>query len=94
MNLNYFQTENLFDAGKQLLDTLEILLNTNTSEPIDYKQIPGERYKPDNAAELFAQKDIDGGLIGGASLKPNRFLRGHKSIDYENLINSFNLSRK
>ena len=24
--------------------------------------------KPDNAAELLAQPDIDGGLIGGASL--------------------------
>ena len=26
-----------------------------------------------NAAELLAQKDVDGGLIGGASLKPNDF---------------------
>jgi triosephosphate isomerase len=25
----------------------------------------------DNAAELFAQSDIDGGLVGGASLKPD-----------------------
>ena len=24
-----------------------------------------------NAAELFAQADIDGGLVGGASLKPD-----------------------
>ena len=24
-----------------------------------------------NAAELFAQPDIDGGLVGGASLKPD-----------------------
>src|SRR3989338_5855959 len=29
----------------------------------------GGSVKPDNAAELFAQPDIDGGLIGGASLK-------------------------
>ena len=27
-----------------------------------------------NAAELLAQPDIDGGLIGGASLKPEEFL--------------------
>jgi triosephosphate isomerase (TIM) len=27
-----------------------------------------------NAAELFSQKDVDGGLIGGASLKPQDFL--------------------
>jgi triosephosphate isomerase len=27
-----------------------------------------------NASELFAQPDIDGGLVGGASLKANDFL--------------------
>ncbi|NMD26447.1 MAG: triose-phosphate isomerase, partial [Chloroflexi bacterium] len=26
-----------------------------------------------NAAELFSQSDIDGGLVGGASLKPDSF---------------------
>jgi triosephosphate isomerase (TIM) len=30
--------------------------------------------KPDNAAELLAQPDIDGGLIGGASLELEPFL--------------------
>jgi triosephosphate isomerase len=30
--------------------------------------------KPDNAAGLFAQPDIDGGLIGGASLVAADFL--------------------
>ena len=30
---------------------------------------------PGNAAELLAQPDIDGGLIGGASLKPDDFAR-------------------
>lgn len=34
----------------------------------------GGSVKPDNAKELFAQKDIDGGLIGGASLKAPDFL--------------------
>jgi triosephosphate isomerase len=29
----------------------------------------------DNAAELFAQRDIDGGLVGGVSLKPVEFLQ-------------------
>ena len=28
-----------------------------------------------NAAELLAQPDIDGGLIGGASLKPDQFMQ-------------------
>ena len=34
----------------------------------------GGSVKPDNAAELFAQADIDGGLIGGASLKASDFV--------------------
>ena len=34
----------------------------------------GGSVKPDNAAELFAQPDIDGGLIGGASLKAADFV--------------------
>ncbi|RUM94074.1 MAG: triose-phosphate isomerase [Thiothrix sp.] len=34
----------------------------------------GGSVKPGNAAELFAKADIDGGLIGGASLKAEDFL--------------------
>jgi triosephosphate isomerase len=34
----------------------------------------GGSVKPANAAELFAQPDIDGGLVGGASLDPDDFL--------------------
>lgn len=34
----------------------------------------GGSMKPDNAAELLAKPDIDGGLIGGASLKAADFL--------------------
>lgn len=34
----------------------------------------GGSVKPDNAQELFGQADIDGGLIGGASLKSQDFL--------------------
>jgi triosephosphate isomerase len=34
----------------------------------------GGSVKPENAEELFGQKDIDGGLIGGASLKSKDFL--------------------
>lgn len=33
----------------------------------------GGSVKADNAAELFAQSDVDGGLIGGASLKAEQF---------------------
>ena len=41
----------------------------------------GGSCKPSNAKELFASKDIDGGLIGGASLE---------SDDFISIINSFN----
>ena len=34
----------------------------------------GGSVKPDNAADLFARDDIDGGLVGGASLDPGDFL--------------------
>jgi triosephosphate isomerase len=34
----------------------------------------GGSVKPDNAAELFSRADIDGGLVGGASLDPGDFL--------------------
>lgn len=38
--------------------------------PIQY----GGSVKPDNAASLFGQPDVDGGLIGGASLNADHFL--------------------
>jgi triosephosphate isomerase len=38
------------------------------------KILYGGSVKPDNAATLFAQPDIDGGLIGGASLKAADFI--------------------
>jgi triosephosphate isomerase len=41
----------------------------------------GGSCNPKNAAELFAQPDIDGGLIGGASLK---------SRDFTDIVKAFN----
>lgn len=40
----------------------------------------GGSVKPDNAEEIFGQKDVDGGLIGGASLNVDSFMK---------IINSF-----
>jgi triosephosphate isomerase (TIM) len=34
----------------------------------------GGSVKPANAGELFAQPDVDGGLVGGASLDVGDFL--------------------
>lgn len=41
----------------------------------DLRILYGGSVKGSNAAELFAQPDIDGGLVGGASLDPADFLR-------------------
>jgi triosephosphate isomerase len=35
----------------------------------------GGSVKPDNVAQLMAQPDVDGGLVGGASLDPESFYR-------------------
>ncbi len=40
----------------------------------------GGSVKPGNAAEIFAKPDVDGGLIGGASLKCDDFLAIVKAI--------------
>lgn len=42
---------------------------------VDTSIIYGGSCKPENAKELFSQTDIDGGLIGGASLKSDSFLK-------------------
>ena len=46
------------------------------TEPVAQKVriLYGGSMKPANAAELLAQKDIDGGLIGGASLESRSFV--------------------
>lgn len=43
--------------------------------------IYGGSLKPSNAAELFAQPDVDGGLVGGASLSAADFLSICQSAD-------------
>jgi len=40
----------------------------------DLRLLYGGSVKPDNAVDLFSMPDIDGGLIGGASLKADDFL--------------------
>ena len=40
----------------------------------------GGSVKPANAKELFSQPDVDGGLVGGASLKAEDFLAIIESI--------------
>ena len=42
--------------------------------PTDVPVLYGGSVKADNAKALFAMADIDGGLVGGASLKATEFL--------------------
>ena len=47
--------------------------------PADFRESVRVQYggsvNPGNAAELFSQPEIDGGLVGGASLKPEDFIQ-------------------
>ncbi len=50
------------------------LAQADASAAAKVRILYGGSMKPDNAGELLAQADIDGGLIGGASLKAVDFL--------------------
>ena len=41
----------------------------------DLRILYGGSMKPGNAADLMAMPEIDGGLVGGASLDPDDFAR-------------------
>ncbi|RUO80432.1 triose-phosphate isomerase [Idiomarina tyrosinivorans] len=62
------QAEQVHQFIRQLLTEL----NTNVGEQMQI--LYGGSVKADNAEQLFAQPSIDGGLIGGASLKPDAFI--------------------
>ena len=53
---------------------LRAQLKAATEHAADMKILYGGSVKPDNAATLFSQPDIDGGLVGGASLKAADFV--------------------
>jgi triosephosphate isomerase len=42
--------------------------------PAETPILYGGSVKPQNAAEIFAMPDVDGGLVGGASLVAKDFL--------------------
>lgn len=52
------------------------LIRQNVSETVaeNTSILYGGSVKPDNAREIFSKADVDGGLIGGASLKADDFL--------------------
>ena len=59
------------EAHALIRSTLAALVGAETAETVRIQY--GGSMKPGNAAELLAKKDIDGGLIGGASLKAADF---------------------
>ncbi len=59
------------DVHKFIRNLVSTLFSSDLAENIVIQY--GGSVKPDNAAELFGQPDIDGGLIGGAALKSDSF---------------------
>jgi triosephosphate isomerase len=60
------------DVHKFIRGLLASIYDTATAESVRIQY--GGSMKPENAAELLAQPDVDGGLIGGAALKADAFL--------------------
>ena len=56
-------------ATPELAQEAHALIKSLRRVPVLY----GGSVKPDNAAELLAQPDVDGALVGGASLDPESF---------------------
>jgi len=62
-------TEQAQEVCKAIRELIGELYDEPTAEAIRIQY--GGSVAPANAAELFSQPDIDGGLVGGASLKPD-----------------------
>lgn len=61
------------EVQADLRNTLGSRYNAAAAEEV--RILYGGSVKADNAAELLAQPDVDGALVGGASLKADEFLR-------------------
>ena len=59
------------EVCKIIRDTVSSLYDYDVAESLTIQY--GGSMKPDNADELLSKVDVDGGLIGGASLKANDF---------------------
>lgn len=60
-------------------DTVKELYDEDTAQAVRIQY--GGSVKPENIAELLAQSDIDGALVGGASLEPESFLKLLEAAD-------------
>jgi triosephosphate isomerase len=64
------------DQAQEMHHHIRSLITTHSGGEVAQQTriLYGGSCKPDNAAELFSRPDVDGGLIGGASLDANQFL--------------------
>lgn len=60
-------TEQAEEVCKAIRDCVREVYNDDTADKVRIQY--GGSVKPANAAEIFSQPDIDGGLVGGAALK-------------------------
>ncbi len=60
------------DVHLDLRKLIELRYNKEVAEKVRIQY--GGSVKPDNAAQLLTQPDIDGALVGGASLKADQFM--------------------
>ncbi len=60
------------DAHKFIRNLVAEIFDRDVADAVRIQY--GGSVKPDNAAELMAQPDVDGALVGGAALKPDSFL--------------------
>ncbi len=70
------------DQAQEMHEYIRKLMNENYGGEISGKVriLYGGSVKPGNASELLSQKDIDGALIGGASLKADSFIGIGKAV--------------
>lgn len=66
-------SEQANDTIKIVRETVEKLYDEDTAQAVRIQY--GGSVKPENIAELLAQSDIDGALVGGASLEADSFLK-------------------
>ena len=62
-------TQQAQEVCKGIRDCIAEMYDEDTAAAVRIQY--GGSVSASNAAELFAQADIDGGLVGGASLKPD-----------------------
>jgi triosephosphate isomerase (TIM) len=64
------------EIAEEAIGFVRALVGDRSREAAEHVRVQyGGSVKPDNAAEILAQPDVDGALVGGASLDPEGFAR-------------------